>query len=125
MTGFSVTVPKGFEIVDADHQPDRHPVVLGSRVTWERRQSSRPARRRRRSRSRSRVVLRPAPSSSRAISYASGAVVHWPVAFTVVPGTKPSEHFGPAAIVAGSGLVFTIVFVAVAWRRRAPALRQR
>ena len=124
MTGFSVTVPEGFEIVDAGHQTDWHPVVLGSKVTWS--GGSLPA-----GEEATFTLALKGPASPGAVQlsgdqlYASGDVVHWPVAFTVVLGTKPSEHLGLAAIVAGGGLVFTVLFVVVAWRRRATIMREK
>jgi uncharacterized protein YcnI len=117
MTGFSVLVPKGFRIVEAGHQATWHPVVLGSKVTWS--GGSLPAGQK----AKFTVDLR-GPSTPGAVEldgqqlYASGAVVRWPVAFTVIPGTQPSQHLGLAAVVAVAGLLVTALFVLVTWRRR-------
>ena len=117
MTGFSLTVPAGFEILNPGHEPPWHPVVLGSKVTWS--GGSLPA-----AQNTSFVVALKGPTKPGAVTldaeqlYPSGAVVRWPVAFMVVPGTQPSQHLGVAAIVAVAGLVVTVLFVVVAWRRR-------
>ena len=123
MTGLSVTVPKGFRIVAAGHQPSWHPAVFGQKVTW------------------SGGALAPAkdatfelelesPTTPGAVElqadqlYPSGAVVRWPIAFTVIPGTKPSQHLGWAAVAAAGGLVVTVLVVLVAWRHQRSRLLQ-
>ena len=121
MTGFSVSVPDGFRIVEAGHQPTWHPVVLGPRVTWS--GGSLPAGQE----AEFTVELR-GPSTPGAVElegqqlYASGAVVRWPVGFTVIPGSQPSQHLGLAAVVAVGGLFVTVLVVLVTRRRRARSL---
>jgi uncharacterized protein YcnI len=123
MTGFSVSVPNGFRIVTATHQPTWHPTVLGSKVTWS--GGSLAPEKEVTFEVRVRGPSKPGAVQLKAEQlYPSGAVVRWPVAFTVVPGTQPSQHLGRAAIVALVGLLATILFVVVAWRRqRARLLR--
>jgi uncharacterized protein YcnI len=117
MTGLAVTVPDGFRIVEAGHEPTWHPVVFGRKVTW------------------SGGALAPAKDATFQLElkgptrpgvvelqaeqlYASGAVVRWPIAFTVIPGTKPSQHLGWAAVAAAAGLLLTVLVVFLAWRRQ-------
>ena len=117
MTGFTLTVPKGFDIVEAGHQTTWHPVVSGSKVTWS--GGSLPP-----NTTAAFDVKLKAPATPGAVrfeakqDYRDGAVVRWPVAFTVTPGTHPSQHLGRAALAAAVGLVATVLFVLVAWRRR-------
>ena len=117
MTGLSVTVPNGFRIVAAGHQATWHPLVFGQKVTWSggALASAKDAT--------FELELK-GPKTPGAVElqaeqlYASGAVVRWPIAFTVIPGTKPSQHLGWAAVAAAGGLVVTVLVVLLAWRRQ-------
>ena len=123
MTGFSLSVPKRFRIVDPGHQPTWDPIVFGSKVTW--RAGSLPAGQRA-----AFVVDLKGPATPGAVIldaehlYPSGAVVRWPVQFTVVPGTQASQNLGWAAL-PGLQASSTALFIALAWRRREHPLRER
>ena len=116
MTGFSLTVPDGFRILRAAHQPTRHPIVFGPKVTWVGRALAT-------NQTASFAVELEGPAKPGRVTiradqlYPTGAVETWPLAFTVVPGTKPAQHLGRAALVAVVGLLATVLFVVVRWRR--------
>jgi len=117
MTGFALTTPAGIRIVAPAHEPPWHPVVFGSKVTW----SGGSLAAGQIATFAVDVEARSKPGTVTLDAdelYPSGAVVRWSVPLKVLPGTKPSEHLGWAAVAAVAGLAATVLFVVVTWRDR-------
>lgn len=119
MTAFTVTAPRGVEIVHA-HGPAAWKVTFsGSTATWK--------------------GSTLAPNATTAFGlyleaktepgtvqlqaqqrYPDGAVVRWPVSLTVLPAkTSPSQNLQLAAVVGLIGVLVIAAVGALAWRRRA------
>jgi len=125
MTGFTVTVPEGFEIVHAhpvegwdetfDHSTATWTggtLALGSSATFgfELQATSVPG-----------VVELKATQR-----YDGGAVVRWPVSFVVTPATEtPSHNLALVVVVGLLGLLVIAAVAAIAWRRHSGPLQEK
>jgi uncharacterized protein YcnI len=125
MTGFTVTVPDGFEIVHAHPVEGWNQSFDASEATWT--EGTLAAR----SSVTFGVELR-APSEPAIVDlevaqrYANGDVVRWPVALTVTPAAdSPSDNLALAAAVGLAGLFLVVAIVGFAWRRRSSPLQEK
>jgi uncharacterized protein YcnI len=118
MTGFSLTVPSGFEIVHAHPAEGWAATSDSTTATW------------------TGGSLAPrevaafglhltTPATPGVVEflarqrYDDGAVVRWPVSFTVTPADEsPSQNLALAAVVGVIGVLVVIAVVTLAWRRR-------
>jgi uncharacterized protein YcnI len=123
MTGFTVTVPDGFEIVHAHPSEGWEGTSDASTATWT--GGSLPAG----SSADFGLELR-TPEAPEFVDFAAvqrydgGDVVRWPVAFTVTPAAESeSRNFALLAVVTlGLLVIAAIVF---SWRRRASSLQEK
>lgn len=125
MTGFSLTVPSGFEIVQAHPADGWDRTFSDSTATWTAGALSSGAS------ATYSVELKtpavPAVVELEAVQrYDDGAVVRWPVAFTVTPADESSsQSLALAAVVGLLGVLVVAAIAAVAWRRRRRSLQER
>ena len=125
MTGFTVTVPDGFEIVRAHPSEGWVTTFDDSAATWT--GGVLPTG----SSATFGVELR-APSVPDVVElgvvqrYGSSGVVRWPVALTVTPADEsPSQNLLLVAVVGMLGLLVFVAIAGVAWRRRSGSLQER
>jgi MYXO-CTERM domain-containing protein len=125
MTGFSVTVPDGFEIVHAHPSEGWDTTFDSSTATWTGGVLATGA-------SATFGVELQTPSAPTVVDlgvvlrYGSSGVVRWPVAFTVTPADEsPSQNVTLVGVVALVGLLVLAAIVALAWRRRSGSLQER
>lgn len=125
MTGFTVAVPDGFEIVHAHPSEGWDTTFDDSTATWTGGSLAAGA-------SATFGVEVRTPSVPMFVDlgvvqrYDNGDVVRWPVAFTVTPAAESESHtFALLAVLALSGVLVIPAITAFAWRRRSRSLQER
>ena len=122
MTGFSVSVPGGLEIVHAHGPVGWAASVVGRSATW-RGGSLAPG-----DEATFGIVLEvsaePGTVELEAVQRYADGVVRWPVSLTVTPAAEsPSQNLALAGVVGLIGVLVLAAMGALAWRRRADSLR--
>ena len=125
MTGFKLTVPKGFVIEHVHAPAPWEATIAGSTVNWK--GSALPAGATTDFAVQLEATAEPGPAQLDTEQlYPGGKVVRWPVAITVTPGAEsPSQNLGLAAIVGLMGLLVLTAVVVLAWRRRTGSLQEK
>ena len=125
MTGFTVTVPDGFEIVHAHPAEGWDQSFDYSSATWTGGTVVAGA-------SADYGIELQAPSIPVFVEfkvvqrYDNGDVVRWPVAFTVTPATESdSRDLALVTVIVLAVLLVVAAIAAVAWRRRSRSLQER
>jgi uncharacterized protein YcnI len=125
MTGFTVTVPDGFEIVHAHPVQGWEQSFDAATATWTGGSLAAGAL------ADFGIELQ-TPSVPVFVDlgvvqrYDSGDVVRWPVAFTVTPAdASPSRNLALVAVFALLGLLVVAAIAVLAWRRRSGSLQER
>jgi uncharacterized protein YcnI len=125
MTGFSVTVPAGFEIEHAHPVEGWNSSFSASTATWKGGALAAGV-------SVTFGVELRAPSAPDVVElgvvqrYGSSGVVRWPVAFTVTPAAEgDSQSLALAAVIAVLGVLVVATIWAIAWRRRPRSLQEK
>jgi uncharacterized protein YcnI len=125
MTGFTVTVPDGFEIVHAHPSEGWEQSFDDLTATWTGGSLAAGVS------ATFGIELR-TPSAPAFVDlavvqrYDSGDVVRWPVGFTVTPAKETaSQNLALAAVVGLLGLLVVAAIAALAWRRRSGSLQER
>jgi len=118
MTGFSLSVPSGFEVVHAHPAEGWNETSDPATATWTGGAVASGGV------ATFRLELETPPTPGvvelQAVQrYNDGAVVRWPVSFTVTPAEEtPSQNLALAGVVGLIGMLVVIGVVALAWRRR-------
>ena len=121
MTGFSVSVPSGVEILHAHPVDGWEEAIEGQTATWN--GGSLAANSEQTFRLELETSVEPGIVALEVEQlYDGGEVVRWPVSLTVVPSAEsPSQNLGLAAVVGLIGLLAVAAVAVLAWRRRAQA----
>jgi uncharacterized protein YcnI len=124
MTALTVTVPSGFKIEDARSTGTWRATVHGRTATW----------------SGGRIAAKAIENFALDVKARTGAgdvqfdavqlypdreVVKWPVALTVVPGSKPGQNLGAALVAGLLGLLGLTGLVVFLWQRRLGSLQEK
>ncbi len=119
MTGFSVSVPNGLEILHAHPVDGWEEAIEGQTATWN--GGSLAANSEETFGIELEASVEPGVVQLEAEQlYRTGDAVRWPVSLTVIPGSDtPSQNLGLAAVVGLIGLLAVAAVVVLAWRRRA------
>jgi uncharacterized protein YcnI len=124
MTGVTITVPDGFQVLKALPAGGWDADVTKSAATW--RGSGLPAR------GLANLTLdvkaRTSPGDVEFLAketYPDGGIVQWPINLTVVPGAEPSQNLGIALVVGLLGLLVVTAVVVVFWQRRLRSLQEK
>ena len=126
MTGFAVSIPRGFRLVAAHSPNGWSATVREKRATWT--GGSLAAGTEATFHVELEASSPPGPAELEVEQqYPGGEVVRWPVALTVTPsgGDEPSQNLGWGLITGLVGLLVTVGVVAVVWVRRNRSLQER
>ena len=126
MTGFAISVPRGFRLVAAHSPAGWSAIVQERRATWS--GGSLPSGTEATFHVELEASSPPGPAELQVEQrYAGGEVVRWPIALTVTPsgGDEPSQNLGWGLVTGLVGLLVTVGVVVVGWVRRNRSLQEK